>query len=153
LLYMAYLNDAFGDPLAFFHASAAWQREPESPLVLFSELLRRPEIGWFKGLLGGLIHLDNWIDFGFVLAFFGLGVALLVKRRWSEGLFVLLGLAVMLSSGLWNSQRRYVWALFPAFILLAQWGRRPWLDRLVVGASAAGLALFTALFANWYWVG
>jgi hypothetical protein len=51
------------------------------------------------------------------------------------------------------SQRRYMWVLFPAFILLACWGKRPWLDRLITAASLLGLALFTALFDNGYWVG
>ncbi|MCG8349215.1 MAG: hypothetical protein MI924_15720 [Chloroflexales bacterium] len=31
--YMLYLNYRFGDPLAFVHASAAWAREPQSPLT------------------------------------------------------------------------------------------------------------------------
>ena len=52
------------------------------------------------------------------------------------------------------SQRRYMWVLFPAFILLARWGERVWVDRLVTASSLMlGLGLFTALFANGYWVG
>jgi hypothetical protein len=51
------------------------------------------------------------------------------------------------------SQRRYVWVLFPAFIILARWGENPWVDRGVTTASLMALSLFTALFANWYWVG
>ncbi len=51
------------------------------------------------------------------------------------------------------SQRRYVWTLFPIFFVLARWGERPWLDRVITALSLLGLGLFTALFANWYWVG
>jgi hypothetical protein len=51
------------------------------------------------------------------------------------------------------SQRRYLWILFPAFILLARWGmKRPWLDKAITVTFISLLALFTALFANWYWV-
>lgn len=50
------------------------------------------------------------------------------------------------------SQRRYMWVLFPAFILLARWGERSWVDRLITALFLMGLALFTAMFANWYWV-
>jgi hypothetical protein len=85
--------------------------------------------------------------------FFGLGVVLLYQRRWGEGIFVTGSTLIQLSSGLLMSQRRYVWVLFPAFILLARWGRRQWVDRTITGLSLAGLALFTALFANGYWVG
>jgi hypothetical protein len=57
------------------------------------------------------------------------------------------------SSGLLMSQRRYVWVLFPAFILLARWGKNIWVDRLIVVLSLLLLGLFTAMYANWYWVG
>jgi hypothetical protein len=45
-----------------------------------------------------------------------------------------------------------MWVLFPAFILLARWGERPWVDKLITVVSLIGLAIFTALFANGYWV-
>lgn len=153
LAYAFYLYRAFGDPLAFVHGAAAWERQPQSPLATIATLLQTPAGGWWPALLAGRVHPDNWIDLSFVLLFLGLGLALLLRRRWSEGLFVTLGAAVALSSGLLMSQRRYVWVLFPAFILLAQWGERPWVDRLVTAVSLLLLGLFTALFANGYWVG
>ncbi len=151
--YMFYLQRAFGDPLAFAHASAAWDRVPRQPLLMVAELLQRPAEGWDAAILAGRLPLDNWIDLAVVLLFACLGCLLLYQRRWSEGLFVTLGALIPLSSGLLMSQRRYVWVLFPAFILLARWGERPWVDRLFTTLSLLGLALFTAMFANWYWVG
>jgi len=153
LAYAAYLNHAFGDPLAFVHGAAAWARQPQYPLVTIAALLQTPEGGWWTALLAGRVHPDNWLDLGFVLVFLILGLVLLFQRRWSEGLFVTLGTAVALSSGLLMSQRRYVWVLFPAFILLAQWGERPWVDRLVTALSLLFLGIFMALFAKGYWVG
>jgi hypothetical protein len=150
--FMAYLWRAFGDPLAFVHASAAWARQPQSPLVTVAELFARPAEGWLPALLAGRVHVDNWLDFSFVAVFLALGVALLFRRRWAEGAFVTLGVLMAASSGLLMSQRRYMWVLFPAFILLAQWGERPWVDRLITVVSLVLLALFTALFANGYWV-
>jgi len=64
-----------------------------------------------------------------------------------------LGVSLSFGSGLLMSQRRYMWVLFPAFVLLGAWGRRPWVDRTISYASVLGLALCTALFANGYWVG
>ncbi len=153
LAYMAYLWRVFGDPLAFVHGAAAWARQPASPLTTMSGLLQTPAAGWGAALLAGQIHLDNWIDLAFVLVFLLLGFVLLYQRRWSEGVFVLLGVLIPFSSGLLMSQRRYVWVLFPVFILLAQWGKRPWIDRLVTAVSLICLALFVVLFANGYWVG
>ncbi|MCA9870169.1 MAG: hypothetical protein KC487_07290, partial [Anaerolineae bacterium] len=80
------------------------------------------------------------------------GIVLLAQERWSDGLFVTLGALIPLSSGLLMSQRRYMWVLFPAFILLARWGHHPWVDRAITFGFVLGLAVFTALFASWYWV-
>jgi hypothetical protein len=153
LAYMFYLQMIFGDPLAFLHASAAWGRGPRSPLATIAELVRQPAEGWASAISTARLPLDNWLDLSIVVLFLGLGCALLWQRRWGEGAFVLLGALIGLSSGLLMSQRRYVWMLFPAFILLARWGERPWVDRVIVTLSLLGLGLFTAMFANWYWVG
>jgi hypothetical protein len=150
--YMLYLQRMFGDPLAFMHASAAWQRQPQSPLAMIGELLRRPAEGWGAALLAGRLPLDGWIDLAFVALFAGLGLVLLRQRRWSEGWMVVLGVLLPLGSGLLLSQRRYMWVLFPAFILLARWGERPWVDRLITLLSLLGLGVSVAMFANGYWV-
>ena len=152
-LYMLYLQQVFGDPLAFMHASAAWVRTPASPLTLIVDLLQKPAQGWGAAILSGSLPLDNWLDLGFVLAFLGLGVVLLYQRQWSEGTFVMLGALLSFSSGMLMSQRRYMWVLFPVFILLARWGKHLWVDRALTILFLLGLGLFTALFANWYWVG
>ena len=77
---------------------------------------------------------------------------MLYQRRWSESAFVLLGVLIPLSSGLLMSQRRYMWVLFPVFILLAKWGANPLVDRLVTALSLLYAGLLIALFANGYWV-
>ena len=122
-------------------------------MVLLAELLRAPVEGWGQALATGAFPLNDWIDLLSVAVFLLMGTALLAQSRWSEGLFVVLGALIPLYSGLLMSQRRYMWVLFPAFILLARWTeRRPWLDRVITLLFAAGLALSVALFANGYWV-
>jgi Gpi18-like mannosyltransferase len=151
--YMTYLWRVFGDPLAFMHGAAAWARQPQSPLATLATLFETPAGGWGPTLLAGHIHIDNWLDFGFAALFLVFAIVLLYQKRWSEGTFVLLGVVLALSSGLLMSQRSYMWVLFPAFILLAQWGTRTWADKLITTISLLLLALFTAMFANGYWVG
>ena len=151
--YMLYCWHSFGSPLAFVTAASAWGRVPKPPIATMAEVARTPPGGWFSGLLAGTIHVDNWIDLSAVLVFLLLGCALLALGRWGEGLFVVLGVSLSFGSGLLMSQRRYMWVLFPAFMLLALWGERPWVDRVVTLLSVLGLALCTALFANGYWVG
>jgi len=153
LAFMAFLWRAFGDPLAFVHGAAAWAREPQSPLELIAGLLQSPAGGWGSALLAGRVHFNDWLDFAFVVLFLILGLVLFYQKRWSEGAFVTLGVLLSISSGLLMSQRRYMWVLFPAFIILAKWGDRPWIDKLITTTSLVLLAIFTALYANGYWVG
>lgn len=153
LAYMLYLQQAFGDPLAFVRASAAWERAPRSPINSVATLFQQTIDGGGSAFLSGNLPLNNWIDFALALFFLLLGFVWIPQRRWSEGVYVILGSLIPLSSGLLMSQRRYVWVLFPAFILLARWGENIWVDRIVVSVSLLGLGIFTAMFANGYWVG
>lgn len=153
LAYMIYLARNFGDALAFLHSSNAWGRSPANLLASLVDLIARPAQGWFSALAAGALPLDNWLDLSFVIFFVVMGIVLLVQKRWSEGVYVVLGALLPFSSGLLMSQRRYMWVLFPVFILLARWGRNPWVDRIIFVVSLLLLGLFTALFANWYWVG
>lgn len=150
--YMFYLWRTFGDPLGFITGSAAWGRVAQSPLATIRHLLEEPVQGWGTALRAGHIHVNDWFDLIIVAVVFGLGLVLLAQQRWSEGVYVWLGVMISFSSGLLMSQRRYVWVLFPLFILLARWGERSWVDRALTALFLLALALFTALFANGYWV-
>lgn len=50
------------------------------------------------------------------------------------------------------SMTRYALAVFPVFIVLAMWGRSPWVNRLVVYASALLQLYLSAQFILWGWV-
>ncbi|MCO5198228.1 MAG: hypothetical protein M9941_10855 [Anaerolineae bacterium] len=142
LAYVAYLWRAFGDPLGFMTASEAWGRVAQSPAVTIGRMVQNPD----------QLPLNDWIDFAFILFFFICGFILIAQRQWSEGVFVWLGVLIPFSSGLLMSQRRYMWVLFPVFILLARWGRNDWVDRLITSVFLVLLALFVVFFANMYWI-
>lgn len=151
--FMAYLWQAFGDPIAFIHASAEWGRIPQSPAVTIQRLLEHPIEGWGNAISAGTININDWIDLAMVLVFLIAGFVLLYEHRWSEGIFVWLGVLIPFSSGLLMSQRRYVWVLFPVFILLARLGVKRWVDQVIVVLSLCALALNVASFASGVWVG
>jgi hypothetical protein len=50
------------------------------------------------------------------------------------------------------SMSRYVLVLFPLFCLLAQWGEKPWVNRIIVYASFLAALYFSAQFFSWGWV-
>jgi hypothetical protein len=108
-------------------------------------------------LAAGDPNFADLFDLALLLLFLGLAVP--VWRQLSRPLalfysaFLLLylsrtaGIAPLLGSA------RYVLILFPAYLVLAGWGRRPWIHRLIVYLSATGLLLLSGQFAIWGWVG
>ena len=101
----------------------------------------------------------NMMLFAFALAAVPAVVGALRRRLpLAYGAYVVCALALPLS---WPvgpqplmSLPRFEAVLFPLFMWLGAWssegGRRR--ERIVLGVSAAGLVVFTALFATWHWV-
>jgi hypothetical protein len=129
-----------GDPLALFHAQAAWGRTLAFPwATLLHPRDFHPVMGPFElsALLGSLL----------------LGLTLLRDRRTAGwGLFALASLVPIVLSGTTLSSIRFLAATFPGFVALSQIGRRAPVDRLVVGGFSAAQALLFFAWARFYWV-
>jgi len=153
-LYMIYLGAVFGHPLAFADAQAAFNGATSLAGRLGAAVTLQP----FRHLRFTDVSpagLDQW--------FFILFLALTVlgwKRLSSSLVLFMLGLLMVpyltLSGGPGGltSMTRFCVLAFPAFIVLADLCRRAvWLGLALIGLSAAVLGLWSALFAQWYWVG
>jgi hypothetical protein len=60
---------------------------------------------------------------------------------------------IPLLSGSILSMRRFVIVFVPCYILLALWGKKLWVDRLIIGISLPLQAYFVVLFSHWYFAG
>lgn len=145
LSYMVFLNSQFGDPIGFWTVQKAWQRENLGPLAIIWRAL--------SGLLGqnfltGEIWWHVIVDLSSLLL--ALLVMIPVWRRLGEhyALLIALGMLVPVASST-QSLSRYVLVLFPVFMMLAWWGRRPLLDRSLLVVFATLLGVFTTIFVNW----
>ena len=81
---------------------------------------------------------------------FGWAIIWAAKRGWwPEVIFMGITLSSflikVLETGLLISTSRYVLVLFPGFLMLAEWGKRPWFDRLWTVISVLTM-LFLATF-------
>lgn len=150
--YLIFLGRAFGDPTAYLQALQAWERQPQPFMLAASSVIQAIGSRSLDDILAGNLPLSAMLDLGFIVVFLVLGLAMLRNFRPAYGLFVFFGAALPATSGILLSMPRYVAVLFPAFIALAVWSRREWLDHIIVVASLLLLALFTILFVNWYWV-
>ena len=153
LLYMVYLKNAFGDPLAFLHQQFNWYGEVTGiPFFrLFIDTFNNLNLD--RSFWAGHINVNLLQDVLATLIFLPLVIAVIVKMRPSYGIFTLIVFLIPLTSGNMVSMRRYTLMLIPCFIILALWGKRPWVDRLVIGISLPLQAYLTVLFTHWYFAG
>lgn len=153
LAFMAYLTNKFGDPIAFITVQATWGRDvsASSAANLFGRTIERLNIG--PNVLGGTINSRALLELLFTIGFGLLLVAVAFKLRPAYAVFGGLTFLVPLASGTTGSMTRYILMLVPCFILLAYWGRRAWVDRVIVGIFLPLLGYFTVLFSHWYFAG
>ena len=145
LSYMLFLQVRFDDPIAFWTVQAAWNRENVGPLVIIWQAIS----GLAKqNFLAGIEWWQVLIDL--IVLFSALLIAIPTWRRLGEhyALLILIGMLVPAASSI-MSLSRYVLVLFPIFMMLAWWGRRPLLDRSILIGFATLLGLFTAIVVKW----
>ncbi|MFL6228549.1 MAG: mannosyltransferase family protein [Pyrinomonadaceae bacterium] len=140
LAFMWHLHALTGDAFAFKDILVMWGRRPVFFLTTLFEYLGDP-----------MTLAVSW-DFRFLsfLAVVGAGVcgfALVKWRQWSLAAYTLASVFVTLSSGLLQSQARYMMVVFPAFLALAVWGRRPRIDQIIRTTFLILLVLLTIMFA------
>jgi hypothetical protein len=101
----------------------------------------------------GQINVNMLQDVIATIVFIPLVVAVILKMRPAFGMFTLISFLVPLMSSSILSMRRFVLILIPCYIILAVWGRRPWVDRVIVAVSLPLQAYLTILFTHWFFAG
>jgi hypothetical protein len=148
LAYMAYLYALVGDPLYFLKVQDNWHRHLAPPWVsiinTLKDLAHHP--------LASPGSANHMIELAFTLVFLVLMVAAFRTLRPSYAWYFAASLLVPMSTSSLMSMPRFVLVIFPAFMLLALWGRRPLVNSAIVALSLPLLGLFTVLFADWYWL-
>jgi len=146
--YMAYLAALVGDPINFTKVQDNWGRHLAPPWVSITTTLH--EIA--KGPLASSASINHMIELTFTLAFLGLMIVAFRTLRPSYSWYFAASLLVPMSTASLMSMPRFVLVIFPAFMLLAVWGRNPLANSAIVSLSLPLLGLFTVLFADWYWL-
>ncbi|MGH7737918.1 MAG: mannosyltransferase family protein [Candidatus Tyrphobacter sp.] len=145
--YMAYLWVLRGDALYFTHVQKHWGRQAALPWVSVANSFHR-----MTHAVAGQTVANQALE----LVFTALMIFVLVAgwRRLRVSYVAYMGLSILapMCTASLMSMPRFALVLFPMFAILARWGDRPWANNLIVAFSFPLLALFTILFANWYWV-
>ena len=153
VVFMLYLGITKHSPLAFSTAeSQFWNRHLTFPAVSIIIAIRT----FFDAETYDL-HLLNLLDIIFVLA----PLAILIKGWRGLPLHYTLFALVMILFNMSYPQGtvepltaapRYMLLVFPVFAILGQWGKRPYLDRIIAVCSISIFALNALLFVEHYWV-
>jgi len=147
LAYMAYLWVLVGDPLYFSHVQWHWNRHLAPPWV---SVLNGIHLVTHAHLQQTVAYQSIELVFtAFMLVMLVLGFKALRPSYW---IYMLLSTVVPLSTSSLMSMPRFALVLFPIFMLLAIWGKRPAINNAVMAFSLPLLGLFTVLFADWYWI-
>jgi Gpi18-like mannosyltransferase len=156
LLYMLYLSRYTGDPLAFLHAQANWNREQVfPPVTLWRGISYAFHPSWSPNLgIYGRGVMNTVIVLGFLL------VTVVSLCQWRPSyvlygvlLFTLSLLSPLKGAATMQSVGRYVMVFFPVYFTLAHWGRRPSINLTILLICLPLLSLFTALYVSWYFLG
>lgn len=163
-LYAYYLNLRFHDPLALFHAQAHWRVGLTVPwYALFTAIRSILTLPPFT-----FVTAHNLIDTTALLLFLTLlilgfvGPERFAMNQWSILVFGLLALSYPLffpgipdATGLIYdpliSVQRFVLEIFPAFIVLARFGRHRWFHEGYLLLALPLLAFFVLQFLTHHW--
>ncbi len=144
----------------------AWLILNQSPFDIFAAHRQRGGTLTFPGLniieasrriFGGFQVMENSLELIFTLIFIALTVFIWKNLPRIYGIYsltlMLFFLTRMGSPQPLVAMARYVLEIFPAFFMLAQWGRTAWINRIILYVSWLGLLFLSAQFAIWGWVG
>lgn len=151
--YMAFLQTTFGDPLGFIHAQATWGRSTSAAGItkIVANVITNLNVG--PSPWAGQVNTLTIMNVFSTLGFAPLVILVAWKLRPAYAFYAGMTFFVPLSTGTVGSMTRYVLMLVPCFLLLADWGRRSWVDRLVLGVFLPLMSYTAVLFSHWYFIG
>ena len=154
-LYMFYLGIAFHNPFAFVTGHAAWEGGNGGIEHNFISALLLTGFFPFRVYTYFLpIGFDVWFFLFFLML-------ILVHQKWLPSSLYLFALLVLLLPYLTQTggplkffgMARYILLAFPAYIVMAKLCKdRNWLVACGIGLFAALLFMYSAMYAQWYWV-
>ncbi len=147
LAFMALLWILDGDPLAFTHVQAHWNRHLAFP---WTTLWRS-----FHLVVASndppTIAMQG-IELAFTTFLITTAIVGIRRMRPSYSAYAVMSIVVPLASSSLMSTPRFALVVFPAFFVLGIWGKHDNMHTLILAWMLPLLGLFTALYANWYWV-
>jgi hypothetical protein len=127
---------------------ASWLLQPAFPWEHFSEMGER--------IANHLLSPTDIFNIFVTLLFGALCIVIWLRLPWELGLYAtamfLLPLFGIHPGQPLSSMSRYLLVLFPVFFLWGRWGKKAWVNRLILYSSFPLALFFSAQFWMWGWV-
>ncbi len=152
LLFMAYLGKTFGDPLAWAHNQSGWNNISTAHIAHITSTLRTDVASPTQLLSGQGLHSGYVVlDVLSIVGFAPIVLAVALKMRPAYGVYTLLTFVLppIFGHGV-ISAIRFALMLLPCFILLAAWGRRGMVDRIILGVFLPVMTYLSITFSHAY---
>jgi hypothetical protein len=151
-LFCLYFWRRFGDPLLFVKAQHNWSGQSKSILDGPALIWRAVVEDFSRGRLSSAAPARTFEGL-YLILFLVLAAVLLSQKRRPEALYVALTVAIVLTSGTFESAGRYVLPAFPAFAALAGLEKRRHLFFSLLALSGLAQVAYVWAFVHWYWAG
>jgi hypothetical protein len=154
LAFNLYLNATFGQPAGYFSPYFEIQ-------TLFFKGIRAEAFPTFPGttlanylfgFLNGMPSTESVVVMAATIFLLIMTVEVWARLPRVYGVYMLTVLLFSLIGGDLISMPRFVVPMFPAFIALAQIGKREWIDRLILIPSLLLQGVLALLFTKGYWI-
>lgn len=154
-LYMIYLQQSIGDPLAFYNLQLVVGEQHQRGVVLFPQVVYRYLKMFFSMDFLTPFATTIFFEFAAGLIFFMLPIIGYFKKvRLSYLFFAFFGYLLPTVQGSFSSLPRYVMVLFPSFIIIGLLIKQlpGWFRIILCLLSAMLLVIESAFFLRGYWV-
>lgn len=169
LLYFAFLQTVWGDPLITLKAQQQWARYQTMPWNTFAAAFQQLDLRWLHWLgttpdrtmltstvTRASFAQGNAYDLSITLLFIPIALYALWRVRPAYSLYALALFMLPLFSPSYvhalMSMPRFVIVMFPFFIALAMLLRHRWLFGAALVLSVAQFAALLIQFGTWFWV-
>jgi hypothetical protein len=148
--YAVFLGATFQDPIAFWTVQSLWGRDNRGPVAAVVNAISGFQTGdvW----TGTNVYWNVPLDLVAFMMALVIGVAVFRRLGAGYGLYTILSVVIPAWSSI-GSMIRFAVVLFPMFMVLGDWGRRPMVDRALSTAFLVLLGVTVAIYANWVFLG
>lgn len=154
LVYMNFLQQSMGDPLAFLHVQKLFNQGRSDKLIMLYQVFWRYIKMAITVNRSDPLYLTIMCEFATAIGFLATSIISILRQRSSYAFYAVASFLLPTLTGSFTSLPRYVTVIFPAFIIIGAWlsQSKLWVKVVYLTINIVLFVLFLSMFARGYWV-